>query len=99
MAKSMAGDAIHTPSMPPIRNMAMKPRAKSIGGSSRILPFHRVANQMKNSTPVGMEIISVVMLKNGSSTAPVANIWWAHTGNDRDVIIRNDRNADGYTKG
>ena len=96
MAKSMAGDAIHTPSIPPIRNMAMKPRAKSMGGSSRILPLHNVASQMKNSTPVGMEIISVVMLKNGSSTAPVANMWWAHTVNDRAVIIRKDRITAGY---
>ena len=46
---------------------------------------------MKNSTPVGIEIISVVALKNGSSTAPVANMWCAHTVNDSAVIIRNDR--------
>ena len=46
----------------------MKPSANSIGGSSRILPFYSVASQLKNSTPVGIEIISVVALKNGSST-------------------------------
>src|SRR6266536_3059748 len=95
MAKSTAGEAIHTPSIPPIRNMATKPRAKSMGGSSRILPFHNVASQLKNNTPVGMEIISVVMLKNGSSTAPVANMWWAQTVKDRAVIIRNDRTTPG----
>src|SRR6266496_4354371 len=95
MAKSTAGEAIHTPSIPPMRNMAMKPKAKSMGGSSRIFPFHKVASQLKNSTPVGMEIISVVMLKNGSSTAPVANIWWAHTVNDRAVIMRKDRTTPG----
>src|SRR5438093_13627582 len=95
MAKSTAGDAIHTPSIPPMRNMAMNPRAKSIGGSNRIFPFHNVASQMKNSTPVGMEMISVVMLKNGSSTAPVANMWWAHTVKDRAVIIRKDSTTPG----
>ena len=45
---------------------------------------------MKNRTPVGIEINSVVTLKNGSSTAPVANMWCAHTENDSAVISRND---------
>ena len=66
----------------------MKPRAKSMGGSKRSLPFRRVNSQLKNSTPVGMEISSVVALKNGSSTAPVANMWWAQTVNDNAVIMR-----------
>ena len=89
MSKSMAGEAIHTPSIPPIRNMATNPRANSMGGSNRIFPFHSVASQMKNRTPVGMEIISVVMLKKGSSTAPVMNMWWAHTENESAVIRMN----------
>ena len=45
---------------------------------------------MKKSTPVGIEISSVVTLKNGSSTAPVANMWCAQTLNDSAVISRND---------
>ena len=57
----------------------MKPSANSIGGSNRSCPRHSVASQMKNKTPVGIEINSVVTLKNGSSTAPVANMWCAHT--------------------
>ena len=63
MAKSIAGEAAHTPSMPPIRNIAMNPRAKSIGGSRRSCPFQSVASQMKKSTPVGIEINSVVTQK------------------------------------
>ena len=69
----------------------MKPSANSIGGSKRSLPFHSVPSQMKKSTPVGIEISSVVTLKNGSSTAPVANMWCAQTLNERAVIRRNDR--------
>jgi hypothetical protein len=91
MAKSIAGEAAHTPSIPPIRNSAMNPSAKSMGTSKRSFPFHRVPNQTKNKTPVGIEISSVVMLKNGSSTAPVANMWCAQTVNESAVIIRNDR--------
>ena len=45
-----------------------------MGGSKRSFPRQSVASQMKNSTPVGIEISSVVTLKNGSSTAPVANM-------------------------
>ena len=68
----------------------MKPSANSIGGSNRSRPRHSVASQMKNKTPVGIEINSVVTLKNGSSTVPVANMWCAHTENDSAVISRND---------
>src|SRR5438477_979124 len=96
MAKSMAGDAIHTPSMPPIRNMGTKPSENSMGGSKRIFPYHNAASQMKKSTPVGMEIISVVMLKKGSSTAPVVNMWWAHTENDNAVTRMNARTTPWY---
>ena len=66
----------------------MKPSANSMGGSKRSFPFHNVASQLKNSTPVGIEIISVVTLKNGNSTAPVANMWWAHTVNESAVMRR-----------
>ena len=86
MAKSIAGEAIHTPSTPPIRNSAMKPSANSIGGSKRSRPRHKVASQLKNSTPVGIEMSSVVALKKGNSTWPVTNMWWAQTLNDSAVI-------------
>ena len=90
IAKSIAGEAAQTPLIPPIRNIAMKPSAKSMGGSNRSLPFQSVPSQMKKSTPVGIEISSVVTLKNGSSTAPVANMWCAQTLNESAVISRKD---------
>src|SRR6266487_2795712 len=90
MAKSIAGEAIQTPSSPPIRNIATKPSANSMGGSKRSLPLRMVASQLKNSTPVGIEISSVVTEKNGSSTWPVTNMWCAQTLNDSAVISKND---------
>ena len=71
----MAGEASHTPSMPPMRNIATKPQAKSIGSSSRILPRHIVASQIQNSTPVGIEMSSVVAEKKDRlGTSPVVNM-------------------------
>ena len=35
--------------------------------------------QLKNFTPVGTAINRVMALKNGLSTSPVVNMWWAHT--------------------
>jgi hypothetical protein len=58
------------------------PNANSIGVGSRIWPPHRVPIQLKNFTPVGTAISMENALKNGSSTAPVANMWWAHTPRD-----------------
>ena len=45
----------------------------------RSLPCHIVPIQLKNFTPVGTAISSVIALKNGLSTAPVVNMWCAHT--------------------
>ena len=39
--------------------------------------------QLKNLIPVGTAIRYDVMEKNGSSTAPVANMWCAHTAIDK----------------
>ena len=82
MEKSAAGEAIHTPSIPPMTNIAMKPSAKSIGGSKLSFPFHSVNSQQRTSTPVGTEISSVVTEKNESLTRPVVYMWWPHTVND-----------------
>ena len=38
--------------------------------------------QLKNFTPVGTAIRNVMNEKNGSSTAPVAYMWCAHTAID-----------------
>ena len=43
------------------------------------LPRHIVPIQLKNFTPVGTAMSIVMSAKNGSSTAPVAYMWCAHT--------------------
>ncbi len=45
-----------------------------------------VPTQLKNFTPVGTAIRNVMNEKNGSSTAPVVNMWCAHTVIDRPAI-------------
>ena len=54
----------------------------SMGVARRILPLYIVAIQLNILTPVGTEIRNVTNEKNGSSTAPVANMWCAQTLND-----------------
>ena len=63
--------------------MTRKPTENSMGVSKVNCPFHIVPIQLKNLTPVGTAIRNDISEKNGSSTAPVANMWWAHTVMDR----------------
>ena len=42
--------------------------------------------QLKNLIPVGTAIRYDSREKNGSSTTPVVNMWWAHTPVDRAAI-------------
>ena len=49
-------------------------------------PRHIVPTQLKNFTPVGTAIRNVMNEKNGSSTAPVVNMWCAHTVIDSPAI-------------
>ena len=49
-------------------------------------PRQIVPTQLKNFTPVGTAIRNVMNEKNGSSTAPVVNMWCAHTVIDRPAI-------------
>jgi hypothetical protein len=49
-------------------------------------PRHIVPIQLKNLMSVGTAIRNDRNEKNGSSTAPVANMWCAHTVMDRPVI-------------
>ena len=49
-------------------------------------PRQIVPHQLKNFTPVGTAIRKVMNEKNGSSTAPVVNMWCAHTVSDRPAI-------------
>ena len=61
---------------------------KSIGVASRKRPPHMVPIQLKNFTPVGTAISIVIAEKNGSRTAPVANMWWAHTPTESPPMAR-----------
>ena len=71
-----------TPVSPPNRKVTRNPAANSIGVWKLTWPFHIVPIQLKNFSPVGMAIRNVMKLKKGSSTAPVANMWCAHTATD-----------------
>jgi len=77
-----------SPVKPPIVNTKMKPVANSIGVSNVIAPRHIVATQLNTFTPVGTAISIVAYMKNSWPAAgmPVANMWWAHTANDRIAI-------------
>ena len=74
------------PVMPPNRNVIRNPIVNSMGGSKVSWPFHMVPIQLKNFTPVGTAIRNVMNEKNGSSTAPVVNMWCAHTVIDSPAI-------------
>ena len=75
-----------TPVRPPNKKVVRNPTAKSMGLSMRIEPFHIVPIQLKNFTPVGTAIMNVMKEKNGRFTAPVTNMWWAHTEIDKAPI-------------
>ena len=81
--KSSGGLASRTPDRPPKRKVTRKPTENSIGDSNVSCPRHIVPIQLKNFTPVGTAMRNVMKEKNGSSTAPVAYMWCAHTAIDR----------------
>src|SRR6185312_426861 len=85
-AKSIGGEASMTPVRPPKRNVTRKPTDHSSGVSKLSEPRHIVPTQLKNFTPVGTAIRYVMNAKNGSMTAPVVNMWCAHTVTDRPAI-------------
>ena len=74
------------PVRPPKRNVTRKPIDHSIGVSNVSEPRHIVPIQLKNFTPVGTAMRNVMNEKNGSSTAPVGNMWCAQTVTDRPAI-------------
>src|SRR3954454_11617296 len=84
--KSIGGLASMTPVRPPNRNVTMNPTENSIGVSKVTDPPHIVPIQLKNLIPVGTAMRNVMTEKNGSSTAPVVNMWCAHTVGDRPAI-------------
>ena len=67
----MGTDECMMPVNPPIINIVINPRAKSIGVSKRILPSHIVPIQLKILTPVGMAINMVKIEKAEVATTPM----------------------------
>ena len=65
-----------------------KPIDHSIGVSKDSEPPHIVPIQLKNFTPVGTAMRKVMPEKKGRSTAPVTNMWWAHTATERIAMPR-----------
>ena len=55
----------------------------SIGVVKVSWPCHMVPIQLKNLMPVGTTISRLRNEKNGRSTAPVVNMWCAHTPVDK----------------
>src|SRR5690606_32388400 len=84
--KTSGGEARMTPVRPPKRKVTRKPTDHSMGVSKLNDPRHMVPVQLKNLTPVGMAMRKVMNEKNGSNTAPVANMWCAHTVTDRPAM-------------
>ena len=87
-----------TPVSPPNRKVTRKPAQNSIGVSKVSCPRHIVPIQLKNLSPVGTAIRNVMNEKNGSSTAPVANMWCAQTATDSAAIASNAYTMPRYPK-
>ena len=67
----MGTDECMIPVKPPIMNIVMNPRAKSMGVSKRMRPPHMVPIQLKILTPVGMAISIVKIEKAEVATIPM----------------------------
>src|SRR5438874_4660675 len=78
---STAGCARKGPLNPPETNSETKPMANSIGVVSRILPCHRVPNQLKVLIAEGTPIAMVMMEKANAEYGlmPLMNMWCPHT--------------------
>ena len=83
VAKSMGGEANITPVTPPTKKTNKNPIANSMAVVNSICPCHMVPIQLKNLIPVGTAMSRLSNEKNGKSTAPVVNIWCAHTPVER----------------
>src|SRR6202022_3383048 len=96
--KSIGGEATITPVTPPSRKFSRNPIENSIGVWNEIEPRHIVAIQLKNFTPVGTAIKNETKLKNGLLTAPVVNMWCAHTPIESPAIANAESTSPVYPK-
>ena len=87
-ARSIGTTASDTPESPPITNIAMNPTANSMAVVMRSRPPTIVAIQLKIFTPVGIAMSMLVAEKIAFSVSPrpTANMWCAHTPNERKAI-------------
>ena len=71
-------DAKIIPVIPPIVNVIIVPRAKTIGVLRTIDPPVIVASQLKIFMPVGTatSIVVNITIKRNNGSAPDVNIWW-----------------------
>ena len=88
--KSMAGIANITPVMPPMVKVTMKPIVHNTGEVKCTRPRYIVNSQLKIFTPVGIEMIIVVMPKKALTLAPEPMVkkWCNHTRNDNTPIAQ-----------
>ena len=86
--KLAAGTESSTPVMPPTVKVMMKPTVHSMGEVNSMRPRYMVNSQLKIFTPVGMEMIMVVMPKKAFTLAPdpMVKKWCSQTMNDSTVI-------------
>ena len=86
--KSAGATECITPDSPPVMNIAMKPRANSIGVLNWSEPPQSVPIQLKIFTPVGIAISIVASEKKVSASGPipVENMWCDHTPKPRKAM-------------
>jgi hypothetical protein len=89
--KSAGTSATITPEKPPMVNRITNAIANSIGVSNVNDPRHIVVTQLNTFTPVGIAINIVEYMKKSSppSGMPTANMWCAHTMNERNAMLAN----------
>src|SRR6202161_1018576 len=75
----MGGEASMMPVTPPMRKAKRNPIQNRLAVVNDNCPCHMVPIQLKNLMPVGTAISRLKNEKKGSSTAPVVNMWCAHT--------------------
>ncbi|MNM62404.1 hypothetical protein D3C81_737340 [compost metagenome] len=86
--KSAPGTASSTPVMPPTANVTMKPMVHMVEVWKRIRPRYMVNSQLNSFTPVGIEMIDVMMPKKALTLAPEPMVkkWCSQTKNDSTPI-------------
>ncbi|MNT46729.1 hypothetical protein D3C72_1833960 [compost metagenome] len=86
--KSAGGTASSTPVMPPTANVTIKPMVHMVEVWKRIRPRYMVNSQLNSFTPVGIEMIEVMMPKKALTFAPEPMVkkWCSQTKNDSTPI-------------